>query len=176
MKSTQEYNAMSNDELTLERNQLEPTVTRMHKLRTVLYSVACVGLVVMAIGLFDIPKAYESIFKSFELYNVFFTAGLAAIATLVDTLRDVRKTRLMLLTPLSASSHCSSTLEMVETSPQAQKLLSDILATGRQLYVFDYEAICECVKHEELRDAQHQYALKAQKEAEACRKLHGIAA
>jgi hypothetical protein len=69
--------------------------------------------------------------------------------------------------PLAETSRCATVLQLMEYSPQARQIRDEALAAGRQLYVFDYEAIRDAVE-----EAGRE--LEASRQAEACRKLHNL--
>lgn len=68
----------------------------------------------------------------------------------------------------TAAGKCKEALVLCTRSSAAQAVREKALASGRQLYVFDYNAMCAAVKQqEELATASEHGAI--------CRELHGLA-
>ena len=78
------------------------------------------------------------------------------------------------LTPLSKTSNCTLALSYVKRYPEAREVHGKAIAAGRQLYMFDFIEISRIAEHEDEKASALRAELEAEKQAKACRELHGI--
>jgi hypothetical protein len=177
LKTTQDFRLMSEEEISSVREKVKTSNDKC----TSLYNKLCWAMVIplgtaVASGPLVIWKSTSYPVIADIAMGLLALAFVFFIATdFVDTHYLKKQSKILdELTPLSKTSNCSLALSYVKRYPEAREVHSKAIAAGRQLYMFDYMEISRIAEQEDEKARAVRAELEAEKQAKACRELHGI--
>lgn len=173
MRTLPDYRLESDDNISLERAKVKAAYSLTGKFLILSATLTALTFVAWLIGVG--VGLSPSIGLNTFLAVAFLLLSLIVTTSVLESRTEKQKQMRDRLTPLSETNKCSTALFYVESSPGAREIHNTAMALGRQLYVFDFEAMQQCVEQEEQSKNEQRKLERAQKNAEACRKLHGVA-